>query len=101
MDKVKEKIVSLVPDVIGTWKNAFTGDIERRERPITLPDILRAIGENPFETNHYDIEIIGQQLRFHGEWKDGDIFNVKWNLTADYDGQTQEVKEFLGRLLDV
>lgn len=47
-----------------------------RDRPITLPDVLRAIS----------ILYTG-----YGE--------IKWNLLFDYDGQTQEVKDFIGKLL--
>lgn len=66
-------------------------------RPITLADVLRAIQGTD--------RVIGIDYwgRFIG--CDENLNNVRmfaeWNLTTDYDNQTQEVRTFIGKLLGV
>lgn len=70
------------------------------DRPITLADVLRAIGKNAKayrleaaqDSNVAVIFVLSTKEKFG---------SAVWNLALDYDGQTQEMKEFIGRLLNV
>lgn len=125
-DPVKAKIIELVPEIlsvnptvfknkVGNWQysyidgaglnqhseefgmyssafDAMLGSGRLECRSITLADVLRAIEEAQefFWTRKADeYEIKGGTARVI----------VEWDLTTDYDGQTQEVKDFIGSLL--
>lgn len=105
MDPTKTKLIELIPEIVTrasdlcrkvgddhAFKNAY---IE-----ITLADVLRAIGKS------YSITFA---MDTHGafEWRtfmNGEVLvrpcGVQWNLTKDFDGQAQETKEFIGRLIN-
>jgi len=64
-------------------------------RPITLADVLRAIEKtrpSDFYRVYYAIESDGTFLL------EGTDQGICWNPSADYDGQTDEVKEFLYKI---
>lgn len=78
---------------------------------ITLPDVLRAIGQDDehiirtfrlnegwnFRVNRHgtaDIEVIGIKQNSKNGW-------FSWNLLKNYDGQTRETQLFIGGLLGV
>ena len=101
-DYKNPKVVT-VADFDSLLKN---GNIEILGRPITLTDVLRAIGSLTITTRGDEalkIDTLGNMEYYHsGDIMPGwEIAPVKWNLTTDYDGQTQEVKEFIGKLLGV
>lgn len=75
------------------------------DRPITLADVLRAI-EKIQGTDTYFIAMDGtfcvKNSVFHslsGVILSGNTFRI--DLTTDYDNQTQEVKAFIGKLLNL
>lgn len=85
-DPAKAKIIEAVPELV---PNCSYGGTIKTARPITLADVLRAIQK----VSDYSAASLGGFTR--------DMLNLGWNLTTDYDGQTAEVKEFLGKLLGV
>lgn len=101
-DPIRAKIVELVPEIetrTFTYSLGHRINIIAPDQRITLADVLRAI-----ETI-YDKKVRNVKL-----WSGAEINEMKeeqaavtrrWNLTTDYDNQTQEVKEFLGSLLGV
>lgn len=95
MDKVKAKIIELVSDVeVVEPGDPYAGDVYTTLRPITLADVLRAIDKSTGVM--VSITVTGE-IRVH----DGVPTTSQWDLTTDYDGQTQEVKDFIGTLLAV
>ena len=63
-------------------------------KPLTLPDVLRAVVKvNPANKTLVTMESDGQFVI--------DRINLKctWNLTKDWSGQTQEVKDFIGGII--
>jgi hypothetical protein len=94
-DPVKAKIIELVPDI----KNSDIFESIPTYRPITLADVLRVV------TDKFAISLgEGRFSLAFGDIHFSDVFTVKsftWNLFADYDNQTDEVKAFIGKLLGV
>lgn len=85
----KEKIAELLPDV---------------QEPYQLHDILRAIGVKEYGSSILSVNNIGGFRAYHmGDILPGweDLDKPIWNLTTDYDNQTQEVKDFIGKLIGV
>lgn len=70
-----------------------------QDRSITLADVLRAMKRNVGK--YVGVTFDGDFLtREYGA--DSWIMEMPaWNLTTDYDGQTQEVKDFVGKLIGV
>lgn len=149
MDKVKEKIVSLVPEIVelkegceilvgepklkhviyghdddeGTWygylAKPFPKDLEANSyydigiddealhnveilgRPIQLHDVLRAIHTKDMgEAYEFPIlDLLGVGAHERKERLMSVVY--RFNLATDYDGQTPEVKAFIGKLLSV
>lgn len=95
-DLVKAKIVSLVPELV---KKPFEGHAIYTTRPITLVDVLRAIGSANNSSVLRVNNLGGFSWFIDQKWKD--IALPRWNLTTDYDGQTQETRTFIGNLLGV
>lgn len=115
---VKAKIVELVPG-IRTYENRCYGcgfgfefckctpkSTEWfKDRPITLADVLRAIGDEHRYLEGYGVKApLGIDML--GEFRalgmmDGAYLDAQWNLTTDYDNQDQSVKDFIGKLLGV
>jgi hypothetical protein len=129
-DLIKARIVELVPDITkcpacdgkgwtaehGNHHNPETGECEDCpvqvqcemcratgviNRPITLADILRAVEKvqsprmllvDPRGHFWYIENIMDPVIEAHPS---------SWNLTADYNGQTNEVKTFIGTLIGV
>lgn len=89
---IKAKLIELVPE---------KADASIYDKTITLADILRAIGTLKYRV--LGIDMFG----FFLEWEvSANTYHImmpgaRWNLTTDYDGQTQEVKDFIGSLLGV
>lgn len=129
MDKTKVKIIELVPEIMELKFGCFVKidealpervtalrtiarhdfiitDVTREwwpvselnilGRPISLADVLRAI-----DTTNRSIAVNTKGL-FEEEvgYEDTEL-GERWNLTTDFDGQTQEVKDFIGSLLNV
>lgn len=98
-DPIKAKIIKLVPEILvpdtcGSACNCAQGT--NTARPITLADVLRAYcfhEDKWLQTNWSETNVLG--------WFEADILNMvaRWNKTTTYDGQTQEVKTFIGLLL--
>lgn len=68
-------------------------------RPITLADVLRAIDIHKGKTPDHVVMEIGYLPS--GMWMFFRGGTHAWNLTTDYDNQTQEMKDFIGKLLGV
>lgn len=95
MDSVKAKIIELVPSVQGVCGNhSYHHDdclsCDMSTRKITFADVLQAIGG---------------KAPYHIGWSDEGIYFFKngedkilarWEPKANYDNQTQEVKDFSG-----
>lgn len=90
MDTVKAKIIELLPDEDIAYYEAWQAGEPRR---ITIADVLRAI-DKEYETGFAVYQ--GGQI-----WMNGKYTMLVWNLALSYDGQTQEVKDFIGKLLGV
>jgi len=106
MDKIKEKIQSLCPDVMGLRYGSEIPVTDPRarelvqERPITLSTVLRAIGNMSTGMEYTTVDDNG---KFWTVQK-GKIVatTVSWNLEQDnYDAQSEECKQFIGSLLGV
>lgn len=73
---------------------------ENARRPIQLHDVLRAIeivrAPNSFKLS---IDTKGYLTRFNYKWEAKE--QVDWNFAADLDGQSQETKDFISRILGV
>lgn len=64
--------------------------------PITLAVVLRALGTNKSNFKFY------QSIDMDEYWCFSDFHTMaRWNLTKNYDDQTQETKDFIGKLLGV
>jgi len=95
MDKVKQKIIELVPSLKNGGK-VICGCGYREDAIIQLADVLRAI-----EKSGNGVNVSMATNGNIGYWFDDKKDLKNWNLTTDYDHQTQEVKDFIGRLLGV
>lgn len=113
---IKEKVIEAVPSILdlkfscqvklkGEKNHIFTigsDNLLGREvseiigRPITLPDVLLAIGKNvkPFP----DLQLESIQLDISKYGSNG-MDNCLWNLLLPLDGQKEEVWAFLAELL--
>ena len=74
-------------------------------RPITLADVLRAMEKISDETRVWMGVLTTGQIFHNAPHNDSNAFyqiiDCTWNLATHYDGQTQEVKDFIGKLLGV
>lgn len=109
-DLTKQKIIELVPGMklkgcTKHWKElpqdgCFTCEGTIYET-ITLAHVLRAIDSDewgfPVVSNNGVFFKLDSETGEAQEMGDG----VQWNLTTDYDGQSDEVKTFIGSLLDI
>lgn len=102
-DPVKAKIIEMVPEImelvaIGAPVRANKENIYST-RPITLADVLRAIrsikDKYRLELGFYKNDLEMCDVGFSPN------VSVSWNLTVDFDGQSDEVKAFVGKLLGV
>lgn len=64
-------------------------------RPIQLADVLRAI---PIGLH---LKSLGEQVRLVKDDEGSDVELEYWDLTTDYDSQSDETKRFIGELLGV
>lgn len=94
-DPIRAKIIKLVPDVeLRRTNRGLPGVLF--EPAITLADVLRAL---PIGIH---LKTLGEQTRMIAYDEEGAHEGIEWwDCTTDYDGQTQEVKEFIGSLLNV
>lgn len=85
-DPIKARIQSLVPEIL---EEVIIG------RPVGLADVLRAMQP---QVKYY----VGCDGYFY-DWNDDGLIclDVKWNLSTDYEGQSDECKRFIGELLGV
>lgn len=65
-------------------------ELRAEKDSITLADILCAIGNNGFSNALLSCMV-------HSDNTFG-LLDIVWNLTTDYDGQTQETKESIGKI---
>lgn len=75
-------------------------------RPITLADVLRAVEETKGPHDEMMVATNGEMEYYavnllSGPAPENEVFTETWSLTSDYDGQTQEVKDFIGKLLNI
>jgi hypothetical protein len=101
-DPTKAKIIELFPEDFSREYTDMAGikhyKHQRSEDPsISLADILRALNKvDPKNKLHVrtsgNIGVISPVSPMTHVY-------ILWNLRADYDGQTQEVKDFIGKLL--
>lgn len=106
-DPIKAKIIELVPEieeVVHDPDLSRYGSIGRTyvQRPITLADVLRSISKSRGGIGA-EVIAVDQDGNFQEQIGAGEFHCSMWvwNLTIDYDGQTQEVKTFIGSLLGV
>jgi hypothetical protein len=97
-DPIKAKIIEAVPEIYNRF-NSGTPDshgwsVSVQDNRITLPDVLRAIPK------HGLVMHLTQHFLFLSYVGNEEIL-IDWNLTLDWDGQTDEVKKFIGSLLGV
>ena len=112
LEKVKNKIIELVPDIIVN-KNAqlikFDHSVEyfEQRRPITLEDVLRAIGGEQIDgiflpyDNKVGITATGNFFTFDVDSPSAVIVweKCKWNFGKPLDDQPKEVINFLEEVL--
>lgn len=67
-------------------------------RPITLADVLLAIGQS--KEYYTGIDATGEFIQA-GEFGGMNRTNIMWDLTKTYDDQSQETKDFIGQILGV
>lgn len=109
-DSVKAKIIERVPEIVNDTRGfdleaMSRGGVpktigEKEERPITLADVLRAINK-PVRMQMMNIPDVSEAVMVPAIDNSVAVLLSKWNLTTDYDNQTQEVKDFIGKLLGV
>lgn len=115
-DTIRQRIVELVPELsVNTRVRCDTcrepgmacnecggGLIEVIGRPITLADVLRAIGGSVEHDSAYEYTVDSRGDFDVRDRRTGMITTpCTWDLLVDFDGQTNEVKEFIGKLLGV
>lgn len=88
-DLVKAKIISLVPEIASRpkylqWLNPKKSPAIGEKVVILLQDVLLALVQT--DSLMHLREVFGE-------------ISMKWDLRSDYDGQTQEVKDFIGKLI--
>lgn len=103
MNTVKQRIIELVlPDVKRNGYKLLRFTDKWEPYSIQLHDVLRAMwkscGHVMWVYMRHDgvFGLLEQDDEYHNFRKDA---WVRWNLTLDYDGQTPEVQEFIGKLL--
>ena len=67
-------------------------------RPITLADVLLAIGQS--KEYYTGIDATGEFIQA-GEFGGMNRTNIMWDLTKSYDDQSQECRDFIGQILGV
>lgn len=115
LDKVRAKIIEAVPEIVvmkrkkyAVTEGEFNSDdpsyaykLVKTYRPITLADVLRAM---PVTNDlRYSVDSRGYIWEEHttGARMHGVRHVATWNLALSYDDQTDEVKEFIGKVLGV
>lgn len=107
-DPVKAKIIELVPEIREGCKcrTYADGSYCSLPRPITLADVLRAIemckgyGDQLLMDSDGSMEYHAVNL-LAGTEPENEMFTATWNLTTDFDNQTDELKAFVGKLIGV
>lgn len=97
-DKIKAKIIELV---YPTSRESSGEMAARMGNQLGLADVLRAI----HSSRYCDAHLVDDEGDFW-VWRSGptsphEVTGITWNLTTDYDGQTQEMKDFIGKLIGV
>jgi DNA polymerase elongation subunit (family B) len=94
LEAVKVKIVEAVPDVIvGYNADGLNAVAIAQYRPITLEDVLRAIGsEAKTQKGQEEYERVRNKLLGFG-------WNVRWHLGKSLDDQPEDVINFLHSIL--
>lgn len=72
-------------------------------RPITLADVLRAIGQQYGDSRLMVNNLGGFRIYYSGDVMPGweDVGSPRWNLSQDLDGQSEETKAFISKILGV
>lgn len=88
-----EELISKIYEAVKDSKLSF---LTAKQLKFTLADVLRALGkiESYFELG----AIEDGRLLFKCDYESHNEY-VYWNLAADLDGQTDEVKEFLWKII--
>lgn len=101
-DPIKAKIQELCPDVEGDY--CTNSGCEHEHKVVTLAVVLRAIDKKDVAVEtyiQYDLGALAIGRDFH-EDENSYAHWCYWNLEHDnYDAQSQETKDFIGRLLGV
>lgn len=108
MEKLTEKIIELVPNknfthcLVPDCEDDYTDDCtdESHQAEITLADVLRAMG------NDYGCVGSNGGMGCFIEWDTKtkrwwNRENGLWNLSTDLDGQSDETKAFISKVLGV
>ena len=83
-------------DILNVWENDGY-DFKVLGRPIQLADVLRAINAKDGNGEFYCIDAQGD---FGEPTPEGvAMFGVKWDLSKDFDGQSDETKTFIYNIL--
>lgn len=97
-DKVKAKLIELIPELECPVEADGNDCLTHK---IRLADVLRAIAKVPRASVLWDLKWSADSLFFVKGGGGFEEFIAEWNLTTDYDNQTDEVKAFVGKLLGV
>lgn len=72
------------------------------QRDITLADVLRAMDMTRSRQFMWMVGTHGMFVSYERDREQQTLpSNITWNLTTDYDNQTQEVKAFIGKIIGV
>jgi len=93
--QLKNKIMEAVSpsgfDLEAMANGCSPATIKTKGSPITLADVLRAVNSEMLA-----IDATGTMIYLSAI----EIYSYHWNLVSDLDGQTDEVKEFLYKILN-
>lgn len=92
-----EKIIELVPEIRYLNYGTEYQKLRRNFSPITLADVLRVIPIGVY------MKSLGEQVRFVTYGEEGEeLAGIEyWDLTTDLEGQSEETKAFLSKILGI
>lgn len=113
------KIIELVPEIVGASSSKCVCYVNMKSRagkggkphhpcvkhdtemarPITLADVLRAIHVGAPQS--YFVDITGGWWNWRTMQEIPEPLRITWNLSTDLDGQGEETKAFLAKILGV
>lgn len=107
MSALTEKIIELVPDykfthcMVPACDDFAECDSESHFAPIALADVLRAIGTVKEGHGYLREPSILRESEFTFSLVDTPDIRIDWNLSTDLDGQSDETKAFINKVLGV